>query len=131
MDGLIWQPLISTGSLEGHAINLTLEHAGTFAALGYVQASKQQRKFTCSAVDLSFVAIIDRLRHVYIYRQPSDIGEGCELRNRTTGQRVKKVAKQQVVTLQDSNEEIIGAVASATTLFVATSSTLYTLKIIQ
>ena len=127
----MWQPIISSGSLEGNTGNLTLEHVGSFAALGYVQASKQQRKFSCSAVDLSFVAIIDRLRHIYIYRQPSDISEGCELRNRTTGQRVKRVAKQQVVTLQDTNEEIIGAIASATMLFVATKSSLFTIRVIQ
>ena len=118
-------------SVEGNVNKLTLEHAGSFAALGYVQASKQQRKFTCSTNDLSYAAIIDRTRHVYIYKQPSDIAEGCELRNRATGQSVKKVAKQQVITLQDTNEEIIGAFASPKTLFIATRSSLFAIGVIQ
>ena len=107
-----------------------LEHVGTLAALGYVQASKQQRKFICSSSDLSYSAIIDRTRHIYLYRQPSDLAEECELRNRTSGKRIKKIAKQQVVTLQDSNEEIIGAIASPKTLFVATKVALFTIRVI-
>ena len=130
VDGLAWEPLVSSQS-KGKANSLALEHSGTFAAIGYVQASKQQRKFTCSASDLSYVAIIDRVRHLYIYRQPSDIADGCELRNRTTGQKVKKVAKQQVVTLQDTNEEIIGAFASVKTLYIATKSSLFAIRVEQ
>ena len=131
VDGLVWEPVICSTAMEGNRHTLTLEHSGTFAALGYVQASKQQRKFTCPSNDLSYVAIIDRTRNLYIYRQPSDIAEGCELRNRATGQKIKKVAKQQVVTLQDINEEIIGAFASAKTLYAATKSSLFAIRIQQ
>merc|ERR1712008_381322 len=80
-----WQPIVENG-------NLRLEHVDTFDALGYVQASKSQRRFTVAAPDRSYAAIIDRQRHVYIYRKPEPIAEGCELRNRKSGQSVEKVA---------------------------------------
>ena len=131
MDGLVWQPEISEVSEETKSVKLALKHVESFAALGYVQASKQQRKFTICSSDMSYAAIIDRIRHLYIYRQPSDIAEGCELRNRATGQRVKTVAKQQVITLQDTSEEIIGAFAASQTLFIATKSTLFTVRVCQ
>ena len=118
-------------SNENKAIKLGLDHVESFAALGYVQASKQQRKFTVCSSDMTYAVIIDRIRHLYIYRQPSDIAQGCELRNRTTGQRVKTVAKQQVITLQDTSEEIIGAFATSKTIFVSTKSSLFTARVCQ
>lgn len=62
VDGLMWQPRV----LENH--ELKMEHVDTFNALGYVQASKNQRRFSVSAPDRSYAAIVDRARHVYIYR---------------------------------------------------------------
>ena len=123
VDGLVWQPMIEND-------NLHLEHVDTFDALGYVQASKSQRRFTVSAPDRSYAAIIDRQRHVYIYRKPEPISEGCELRNRKSGQNVQKVAKQQVPTLDHDPEDfVVGAIATSKTLFVATCNNLYCLKI--
>ena len=129
MDGLIWQPNISAISDDNKPIKFELNHVESFAALGYVQASKQQRKFTVCSTDMSYAVIIDRIRHLYIYRQPSDIAQGCELRNRTTGQKVKTLAKQQVITLQDTNEDIIGALATSKTIFVSTKSSLFTVRV--
>ncbi len=124
VDGLVWQPLIKQ---EGR---LTFEHVDTFDALGYVQASKSQRRFTVSAPDRSYSAIIDRARHVYIYRKPEPISEGCELRNRKSGQNVQKVAKQQVPTLEhDPDDFVTGALALEKSLYVATTRNLYCLKI--
>ena len=40
----------------------SMKHVGTICALGYVQASKQQRKFSTAASNLSFAAICDRTR---------------------------------------------------------------------
>ena len=122
VDGLIWQPDTSECLKENKSIKLAIEHVESFAALGYVQASKQQRKFTVCSSDMTYAVIVDRTRHLYLYRQPSDIAQGCELRNRTTGQKVKTLAKQQVITLQDTNEDIIGALATSKTIFVSTKS---------
>ena len=83
-----------------------------------------------AASDRSYAAIIDRQRHVYIYRKPEPIAEGCELRNRKSGQNVQKVAKQQVPTLDHDPEDfVVGAIATSKTLFVATCYNLYCLKI--
>ena len=78
---------------------------------------------------MTYAVIVDRTRHLYLYRQPSDIAQGCELRNRTTGQRVKTLAKQQVITLQDTTEDIIGALATSKTIFVSTKSSLFTVRV--
>lgn len=44
----------------------------TFNALGYVQASKADRKFTTAPPDLSYCVITDCNRHVFVYAQPSN-----------------------------------------------------------
>lgn len=133
VDGLVWQPVIekNSGNADsGSGSGIRLEHVDTFDALGYVQASKSQRRFTMAAPDRSYAAIIDRQRHVYIYRKPEPIAEGCELRNRKSGQSVEKVAKQQVSTLDhDSEDFVVGAIATRKTVFVATCCNLYCLKI--
>ena len=45
---------------------------GTFNALGYVQASKRDRKFSICAPNLSFAVISDCNRHIFVYRQPAE-----------------------------------------------------------
>ena len=124
VDGLVWQPTVAPdGSLH-------LEHVDTFSALGYVQASKSQRRFTLPSPDLSYAVIVDRARHIYIYRKPESIADGCELRNRKSGRQVQKVAKQQVPTLEhDPDDFVLGAVATATSVLVATTKQLFCLKI--
>ena len=123
VDGLVWQPSLVNGELK-------MEHVDTFSALGYVQASKEQRIYTLVSPDRSYVAIIDRARHVYIYRKPEAISEGCELRNRKSGRQVQKVAKQQVPTLDhDPEDYVIGALATNGNLMVSTTLKLFCLKI--
>jgi hypothetical protein len=96
----------------------------------YVQASKTQRRFTTAPPDRSYAAIVDRSRHVYIYRKPEPISLGCELRNRKSGQQVKTVANQQVLTLEQSgNDVILGTLATDKTLFVVTHNLLHTIRI--
>jgi hypothetical protein len=75
---------------------------------------------------MSYVAICEASRHIYIYRQPVAIS--TELRNRRTGQHVAHVAKQQMVNL-DSSSEVLGLHASCHTLYVLTADTLYALRI--
>lgn len=123
VDGLVWQP--ETHSTEG---SIKTRHCGTFQALGYVQASKEMRKFSTAAPDMSYVALVDRIRHVYIYRQPAAIAAECDLRNRKSGQKVSQIAKQQVITL-DNTDEIVGALATSRTLVILTTSSLHCIRI--
>ncbi|XP_069701617.1 nudC domain-containing protein 1 isoform X2 [Periplaneta americana] len=121
VDGCLWQ-------LERPRENKEwpCTHIGTFLAFGYVQASKTQKKFCSSAPDMSYVAICEASRHIYIYRQPAAIS--TELRNRRTGQQVAHIAKQQLVNL-DSTAEMLGVYASNHILYVLTLDTLYALRI--
>ena len=123
VDGLVWEVPKEQG-----ASTTSLSHAGTFSAMGYVQASKEHRKFSAAAPDMSYVAICDRSRHVYVYRQPTALADGCDLRNRKSGQRVKQVSKQQVITI-DNAEEVQGAVATEAALFILTTSRLVVAQI--
>ena len=76
--------------------------------------------------DMSFVAVCEANRHVYIYRQPVAIA--TELRNRRTGHHVAHTAKQQLVNL-DSMSEVLGVHASCHMLYVLTVDTLYALHV--
>lgn len=76
--------------------------------------------------DMSYVAVCEANRHVYIYRQP--VALATELRNRRTGQHVARVAKQHLVNL-DSMSEVLGVHASCNMLYVLTVDTLYALHV--
>jgi hypothetical protein len=75
---------------------------------------------------MSYAAVCEANRHIYIYRQPVAIA--TELRNRRTGQHVAHVAKQQLVNL-DSVSEVLGLHASCHMLYVLTMDTLYALRV--
>ena len=62
IDALIYSPKI-----EAKALLWT--HIGTFNALGYVQASKRDKKFLTASSDLSFAVLCDCTRHVFVYQQ--------------------------------------------------------------
>uniref|UniRef100_A0A3P9PHQ2 NudC domain-containing protein 1 n=1 Tax=Poecilia reticulata TaxID=8081 RepID=A0A3P9PHQ2_POERE len=119
VDALVWQPRPDRpGDLW--------EHVATFNALGYVQASKRDRKFSTCAPDFSFAALCECLRRVFLYRQPSPVE--TVLFNRKQGRQVGQVAKQQVSSL-DSDTAVLGFRASNERLFVLTSSRLFVLKV--
>ncbi|KAH3778268.1 hypothetical protein DPMN_179723 [Dreissena polymorpha] len=62
VDGLLWEQEQGSGDMQ-------FKHTSTFNAFGYVQASKQQRKFSLCPPDRSYVVICDNSRHLYLYRQ--------------------------------------------------------------
>jgi len=117
VDGLVWK-----------VEDCKLQHVASFPALGYVQAGKQSRKFLVAPHNFSYSAICDASRHIYIYRQPKPLGNGTELRNRKSGNKVEGVAVQQVVTL-DNNEEILGLQATPTLLLLVTQNRLYRIRV--
>ncbi|XP_060079821.1 nudC domain-containing protein 1-like [Ylistrum balloti] len=114
VDGLLWQP----ENVVKEQIT-PWKHVSTFNAFGYVQASKQQRKYSICPPGSSYVAVCDCIRHVYIYRQPAPITS--PVRNRKTGRQVNSVAKQQVISLE-SVDNILGIQATDEKLFVITKS---------
>ncbi|KAM8967892.1 nudC domain-containing protein 1 [Pelodytes ibericus] len=119
VDALLWQPVSSQSD------NLW-EHAATFNALGYVQASKQDKKFFTCAPNFSYAALCECVRRIFIYRQPTPMS--TVLYNRKEGRRVGQVAKQQVASLE-TNDPILGFQASNERLFVLTNKKLFVLKV--
>ncbi|XP_053401647.1 nudC domain-containing protein 1-like isoform X2 [Mercenaria mercenaria] len=118
VDGLLWKQEENEES--------RWSHIATFNAFGYVQASKQQRKFSMSPPDYSYAAICDGSRHMYLYRQ--SIPVTTPLRNRKTGQQVNAVAKQQVISL-DTTDDILGLQTMNDRLFVLTRDKLFMIKV--
>uniref|UniRef100_A0A8C6MVC7 NudC domain-containing protein 1 n=1 Tax=Mus spicilegus TaxID=10103 RepID=A0A8C6MVC7_MUSSI len=86
VDALLWQPHCSMQ-------DDMWEHIATFNALGYVQASKRDKKFFACAPNYSYAALCECLRRVFIYRQPTPMS--TVLYNRKEGRHVGQVAKQQ------------------------------------
>ncbi|KAG7264288.1 hypothetical protein CRUP_026234 [Coryphaenoides rupestris] len=119
VDALVWQPRPE----RPHAM---WEHVATFNALGYVQASKRDKKFSTCAPDFSYAALAECLRRAFIYRQPAPVD--TVLFNRKQGRQVGQVAKQQVASL-DSGDPVLGFRATNERLFVLTSKSLFVLKI--
>ncbi|XP_058610296.1 nudC domain-containing protein 1 isoform X2 [Onychostoma macrolepis] len=119
VDALLWQP-------RPNQDNGVWEHISTFNALGYVQASKRDKKFATCAPDFSYAALCECLRRVFIYRQPSPVD--TVLFNRKQGRQVGQVAKQQVANL-DTNDPVLGFRATNERLFVLTANNLFVLKV--
>ena len=73
VDATVWLP---------HAAPTTLHsrwsHISTFSALGYVQASKRERKFTTCTPNLKIAVISDCTRHIFIYLQPDIKSKSAE-----------------------------------------------------
>ncbi|KAJ8401436.1 hypothetical protein AAFF_G00383550 [Aldrovandia affinis] len=118
VDALLWQPRPTQP-------DSMWEHIATFNALGYVQASKHDKKFSTCAPNFSYAALGECLRRVYIYRQPSPVD--TLLFNRKQGRQVEQVAKQQVASL-DSSDIVLGFRATNERLFVLTSKNLLVLR---
>ncbi|XP_031560322.1 nudC domain-containing protein 1-like [Actinia tenebrosa] len=105
VDALVWQPKTNLDDP-----NKYWSHIGTFDALGYVQASKEDRRFSTCAPNMKYAVITDSTKHVYIYNRPEN---GA------------KVSIQKVVTLESPSNSILGLQASNKRIFVLTSKSLH------
>ncbi|XP_038600737.1 nudC domain-containing protein 1 isoform X1 [Tachyglossus aculeatus] len=119
VDALLWQP---RSGQQGDM----WEHIATFNALGYVQASKRDKKFFACAPNYSFAALCECLHRVFIYYQPTPLS--TVLYNRKERRQIGQVAKQQVASLE-TNDPILGFQATNERLFVLTTKNLFLIKI--
>ncbi|XP_023303289.2 nudC domain-containing protein 1 [Lucilia cuprina] len=78
----------------------SVRHEGNLHAFGYVQASKQQKKFMDCSPDLGYAIIAESYRHVFLYKTKYDTASG--LRNRNGPQ--VSIGKQHLITLEDAGE---------------------------
>ena len=67
VDGVVWLPHATSPANP----SARWSHVTTFNALGYVQASKRERKFTTCSPDKTYAVISDGVRHVFVYMKPS------------------------------------------------------------
>uniref|UniRef100_A0A8C4PZ05 NudC domain-containing protein 1 n=1 Tax=Eptatretus burgeri TaxID=7764 RepID=A0A8C4PZ05_EPTBU len=122
VDGLLWQPRPNSDGVS----DAPWQHVATFNALGYVQASKSDRKFITCSPSASFVVLCECSRRLFLYRSPMLLTS--PLYNRHDGRVVSHVARQQLATL-DSSESILGLQASEQRLFALTTSSLFVLRV--
>ncbi|XP_018577530.1 nudC domain-containing protein 1 [Anoplophora glabripennis] len=119
VDVCLWQP-------QGCGDDFSISHEGTLLAFGYVQASKQNRKFSVCPPDMSYSVICESSGHLFIYRQKRPISTS-ELRNRTTGRKINTIAEQQVINV--SNEEVIGIYPTNKILYLLCESSVKALQL--
>ncbi|XP_017061635.1 nudC domain-containing protein 1 [Drosophila ficusphila] len=103
----------------------SVRHEGQLHAFGYVQASKEQRKFTACCPDLDFVVICESFRHVLVYRPRHDSAGGLRKRN---GPPVT-VGKQNLVTLEYDVGEILGMSTANNLITILTCHNLLHLQV--
>ena len=111
IDALLFVPCLASTSLS-------FTHTATFNALGYVQASKKEKKFLTCSSDGSIAALCDTSRHLFVYCQPSEGVKG-------------QSALQFVCTLTD-NETILGLkVCNEKVVYILLESVLVVLKLVH
>ncbi|XP_053204552.1 nudC domain-containing protein 1-like [Panonychus citri] len=118
VDACIWQPKVKGSRFH-------IEHIATFSALGYVQASKESKRFFNCSLDFDYSFIVDSNNHVYIYKQPAP-SDGVV--NRKKGVR-PKIAKQKVINLGRELIQVLGSVAFKDLLLILSPKKLISIKI--
>jgi len=103
----------------------SVRHEGTLHAFGYVQASKEQRKFIDCCPDLDYAVICESYRHVFIYKPRNDSAGG--LRNRNGPQVI--IGKQNLVTLDPDVGEVLGLVTAPNVITILTQHAVLYLQV--
>jgi len=120
VDAVLWSPDREAGATPW-------QHTSTFNNLGYVAASKQERKYSACSPNFSFSVLIDCKRHAYVYHRPSAIAN--PVRNRRTGQTIGEIAKMNVISLE-SSDDIQGYHVTNSQLVLLQGSTIHIIKVI-
>lgn len=105
-------------------------HEATLNAFGYVQASKQNRKFISAPDDNSYALIADMQTHLYLYKQqtPTSNLPGSSLRNRKTGKLVDTIGKQYMISLEN-HDEIVGLCTTTERIYVLLTNQFFVISI--
>ncbi|KAM3956588.1 nudC domain-containing protein 1 [Aphomia sociella] len=123
VDACIWQPYAQMINSNTWPV----KHQGTLMAFGYVQSSKQNRKFITCPPNFSYSVVCEATRHIFIYQNAGN--QDCQLRKRTGGvMKSIKVGQQHVFNI-DKYGEVIGINATNQHLFVLTENTLVAIEI--
>lgn len=104
VDACIWLPHIQTGAAG--EVSLNVKHEGTVNAFGYIQASKQQKKFMQCAPDMNYAIICEPHRHIFVYK--SSYATAAGLKNRNSSTKIS-IGEQKLITM-DETDEVLGVV---------------------
>ncbi|XP_059051384.1 nudC domain-containing protein 1 [Achroia grisella] len=123
VDACIWQPnaqLVNSNTWP-------MKHQGTLMAFGYIQSSKENRKFITCPPNFMYSVVCEARRHIFIYQNsgPKD----TRLRKRTNGVMVDMKVGQQRVFNIDKYGEVIGINATNEHLFILTENNLIAIEI--
>ncbi|XP_050357410.1 nudC domain-containing protein 1 [Nymphalis io] len=123
VDACIWQPYAQLVNSNAWPV----KHHGTLTAFGYVQSSKQNRKFVTCSPSFSYSVVCEATRHIFIYKSSGD--QDCQLRKKTGGvMKNIKVGQQHVVNI-DKYGEVLGIHATNDYLFILTENKFVVIEI--
>lgn len=131
VDACVWLPLLNTASHHSTttntdaAVNWQLQHEGTINALGYVQASKQLKKYMRCSPDMSYAIIAEPNRHIFIYKMGHTGAAGLKYR----GNGAKLSVGQQHLITMDENDEIVGIYAEDNATILLTQNNIIVLQV--
>ncbi|KAF9412681.1 hypothetical protein HW555_008889 [Spodoptera exigua] len=123
VDACIWQPYAQLVNSNTWPV----KHQGSLSAFGYVQSSKQNRKFVTCPPNFSYSVVCEATRHIFIYQTNSN--QDSQLRKRTGGtMRTIKIGQQHVFNI-DKYGEVLGINATNEYLFILTENHLVAIQI--
>lgn len=122
VDTCIWLPNIQYNAVE---TTLNVKHEGTLNAFGYIQASKQQKKFMQCSPDMSYAIICEPHRHIFVYKSKYDTASG--LKNRNSSAKIS-IGQQKLITM-DESDEVLGIVCQNETTILLTRNHVLCLQI--
>lgn len=124
VDACIWLPYtIQTGAANEALLNV--KHEGTLNAFGYIQASKQQKKFMQCSPDMNYAIICEPHRHIFVYKSTYNTASG--LKNRNSSAKVS-IGQQKLVTM-DASDEVLGILCQNEVTILLTQNKVLCLQI--
>lgn len=127
VDVCVWLP-ITRPSIDPTAnvrSELQFRHEGTLNAFGYIQASKQQKKYIQCAPDFSYSIVCEPHRHIFIYKGAYESASG--LKNRNSSEKVS-IGQQKLVTM-DEADEVVGLICENEVTMLLTQRQILCLQI--
>lgn len=105
-----------------------MKHQGTLMAFGYVQSSKQNRKFLTCPPNFSYSVVCEASKHILIYQNSPALHN--QLRRRSCGvMKNIKLGVQHVFNI-DKYGEVVGINAANEFLFVLMENSLLVIEIL-
>lgn len=123
VDACVWLPYVQSNAEND--VTLNIKHEGTLNAFGYIQASKQQKKFMQCSPDMNYAIICEPHRHIFVYK--STYATAAGLKNRNSSTKIS-IGQQKLITMDDS-DEVLGIVCQTETTILLTQKHVLCLQI--